>query len=191
MTRATPTHRRRPGALLVALLAGLSAWLTAAPRAATAGPALTLQVKAPWAEGGTIDTRYTCDGADVSPALSWRGGGNGSLFFAITCVDPDAPGGCFVHWLVYDLPFRGGRIDEDAPKTLTLPGGARQGLNDFGRVGWGGPCPPAGARHRYVITVYAYRSPLGLAPKCRITDLEKALRGRVTQTGRVTGVFAH
>lgn len=178
-------HRAARFACAIALLLSL---LT--PRA-FAAPQASLKVTAPWAENGAIDTRYSCDGADVSPALRWTGAPAGTKSVVITCVDPDAPGGAFAHWIVYDLTADVSRLAEDAPKTATWSNGARQGTNDFGHFGWGGPCPPRGALHHYVITVYALDTRLALAPGARLAEVLNRLTGHVLANGKTTGVFRH
>lgn len=172
-------------ACAAALLLGL---LTAH---AFASPQGSLKVTAPWTDNGVIDARYSCDGADMSPALAWTGAPAATKSVVITCVDPDAPGGAFTHWIVYDLAADVSRLAENAPKTATWSNGARQGTNDFGRFGWGGPCPPSGALHHYIITVYALDTRLDLAPGARLADLLKSMKGHVLASGKTTGVFRH
>jgi hypothetical protein len=107
-------------------------------------------------EGGTIPRRHTCDGEDVSPAVRWSGAPDGTAAFALIVDDPDAGG--FVHWLAVDIPG----------SSTELPEGVRgsqagvQGRNDFGRTGYGGPCPPRGRPHRYVFQLVALSGNLGL-----------------------------
>ena len=97
-------------------------------------------------DGGTIPVRYTCDGENVSPPLAWSGAPEGTKSFALFVEDPDAPRGTFDHWIVYDIPADAEGLPEDAGASprLEAPGGPLQGKNDFGDVGWGGPCPPRG-----------------------------------------------
>lgn len=100
-------------------------------------------------DGGNIPSEFTCDGEDVSPQLSWKDAPDETKSFALSVTDPDAPGGEFVHWLVYDIPG-----DVESIDRASLPVGARQVENDFGRREYGGPCPPSGT-HRYIFTLYA------------------------------------
>ncbi|MBI2358273.1 MAG: YbhB/YbcL family Raf kinase inhibitor-like protein, partial [Deltaproteobacteria bacterium] len=93
-------------------------------------------------EGGEIPRKHTCDGADVSPALLWKDPPSGAQSLALICDDPDAPVGTWVHWVLYDLPAETGELEEGIPALETLKNGTRQGSNDFGKVGYGGPCPP-------------------------------------------------
>jgi Raf kinase inhibitor-like YbhB/YbcL family protein len=106
--------------------------------------------------GGSIPRRYTCDGADVSPALAWAGVPPGTAALVLVVDDPDARG--WVHWLVLDLPGSDGSLAEGIASSAATPA---QGRNDFGRRGWGGPCPPSGT-HRYAFTLYALSAPLAL-----------------------------
>ncbi len=99
--------------------------------------------------GGNIPSEFTCDGKDVSPKLSWDDVPDGTESFALSVTDPDAPGGEFIHWLVYDIPKDVRGIDR-----ASLPEGVKQVENDFGRKEYGGPCPPSGT-HRYIFTLYA------------------------------------
>jgi Raf kinase inhibitor-like YbhB/YbcL family protein len=107
---------------------------------------------------GGVPVRFTCDGAGARPALSWSGVPARAAALAVLVGDPDAPGGTFIHWTVWNLPpsisgVQGG----------TLPAGARQGANSAGRLGWTPPCPPKGAKaHRYVFGLYALKSRLTL-----------------------------
>lgn len=99
--------------------------------------------------GNKIPPEFTCDGRDVSPKLSWKDAPDGTKSFALSVVDPDAPGRTFIHWLVYDIPKDINEIDQGS-----LPKGAKQVRNDFGKEEYGGPCPPSGT-HRYIFTLYA------------------------------------
>ena len=95
---------------------------------------------------------HTCDGNDISPQLSWSGAPAGTKSFALTCIDPDAPSGDFIHWLVYDIPAGITNFPQGGP----LPAGIKEAPNDFGKKSYGGPCPPSGT-HRYIFTVYALK----------------------------------
>jgi Raf kinase inhibitor-like YbhB/YbcL family protein len=96
-----------------------------------------------------IPPKFTCDGIDLSPQLSWEDSPRGTKSYALTVVDPDAPGGEFIHWLICDLPSDTKSIDQGR-----VPKGAKQVQNDFGKKDYGGPCPPSGT-HRYIFTIYA------------------------------------
>ncbi|HEX9410979.1 MAG TPA: YbhB/YbcL family Raf kinase inhibitor-like protein [Actinomycetota bacterium] len=117
----------------------------------------SIQLASPaFGAGSAIPTRYTCDGQDVSPPLSWTGGPPAEEY-ALIVTDPDARGGEFVHWIVYAIPASANSFEEDA-----IPGGAVEGTNGFSKSGYGGPCPPRGdPAHGYVFTVYGLRTAQG------------------------------
>ncbi|MDX1673015.1 MAG: YbhB/YbcL family Raf kinase inhibitor-like protein, partial [Balneolaceae bacterium] len=99
-------------------------------------------------EGDAIPEKYTCDGEDISPPLSWNGAPEGTVSYALVSDDPDAPGQTWVHWVIYNLPATVSELREQVPTDKKLDNGALQGKNDFGNIGYGGPCPPGGT-HRY------------------------------------------
>lgn len=133
-----------------------------------------------FAAGGAIPSRFTCDGADVSPDLAWSGVPDGTGALVLVVDDPDARD--WVHWLVLDLP---GATAGSLPRGVSTSAAApAQGINDFGRRGWGGPCPPSGT-HRYVFTLYALGSSLGLAGSPAGAAVRRALAGAKT-LGRAT-----
>ena len=136
-----------------------------------------------FAEGRSIPERFTCEGDDVSPALAWAEVPSGTKGFALICDDPDAPGRTWVHWVVWGIPTG----------TTSLPegfGGAHQGINDFRRTGYGGPCPPPGKPHRYFFKLYALQEPVELAPRASKSDLERVMEGKVLATATLMGTFA-
>ncbi|HEU5261309.1 MAG TPA: YbhB/YbcL family Raf kinase inhibitor-like protein [Gemmatimonadales bacterium] len=143
-------------------------------------------------EGSPIPVKHTCDGADVSPALSWGGTPRGTAAFAVIANDPDAPAGTWVHWVLYDLPGSAVQLPENVPKTDTLPdlGGAIQGRNDFRRTGYGGPCPPPGPAHRYFFKLYALDAHLKLGPGATKQEVEAAMKGHVLGTAQLVGTYA-
>ena len=141
---------------------------------------MALQLKtAAFKAGGNIPSKYTCNGGDTSPALAWSGAPAGTQAFALVMDDPDAPGGTWVHWLMYDVPTSVLELPEGVPAQLELPSGARQGRNDFRRVGYGGPCPPRGPAHRYFFRLYALDAKLNLRAGAVRADLDRAMRGHV------------
>ena len=147
-----------------ALLAGL---LTAcgADKPQFPGAAMNIQLtSAAFADGQTIPAKYTCDGSDVSPPLAWTNSPASAKGFALIADDPDAPGGTWVHWVLYDLPAGTSALPEDVAKSQYIPGNAKQGLNNFRRLGYGGPCPPPGKPHRYFFKLYALDATLDLKP---------------------------
>ncbi len=145
---------------------------------------------AAFSPGGDIPARYTCDGADVSPPLSWFGAPKGTVSYALVMDDPDAPRGTFVHWLLYDLPSRTDSLPEAVPVGERVEGDAVQGRNDAGRVGYSGPCPPRGPAHRYRFTLYALDTFLRLAPGASLDQLVRAMNGHVLAWGQLVGTYA-
>jgi Raf kinase inhibitor-like YbhB/YbcL family protein len=133
---------------------------------------------------------YTCDGADISPALEVRGYDDNARALAIVVTDPDAPKGNFVHWLCWNMEVVT-IVPENIPKEpeTTFPVGARQGTNDFGRIGYGGPCPPRGQTHRFVFKVYALDGPIDVPPGARLPVLAAAMRGHVLQFGEAGATY--
>ena len=139
--------------------------------------------------GGDIPTKYTCTGPDVSPALSWNDPPAGTQSFALIADDPDAPVRTWVHWVAYDLPASSRQLPEGVPKTAAIPGGGVQGLNDFGKTGYGGPCPPPGKPHRYYFKLYALDSKLNLKPGATKKAVEQAMQGHILAQAEVMGRF--
>jgi Raf kinase inhibitor-like YbhB/YbcL family protein len=149
----------------------------------TAMPDFTLTSTA-FADGEPIPRKHTCDGEDVSPDLNWEGVPDGAGALVLVVDDPDARG--FVHWLVYDMTASGsGGLPEAVSESPEAP---PQGANDFGRIGYGGPCPPSG-EHRYVFTLYALRQQLGLSGTPRGGDVRDAMDGLVIAEARLEGRY--
>lgn len=146
-------------------------------------------------DDGVIPSKYTCEGEDVSPPLEWSGVPEGTKSFALTCLDPDAPPGTWVHWVLYDFPGDSTGMDENLPKEETLTSGAKQGacwgVDSFSRVGYYGPCPPPGhGYHRYYFTLYALDvDSVGLDPNAAHRDLEKAMEGHILAKAVVMGRY--
>lgn len=139
-------------------------------------------------EEGMIPSKYTCDGQDVSPPLEWGAVPEGTKSIALISDDPDAPRGTWVHWVLFNLPAETRKLEEDIPPDKTLPSGARQGTTDFGRVGYGGPCPPSGT-HRYFFKIYALDTKLDLAAGANKSELLKAMEGHVLGQGQLIGKY--
>lgn len=176
---------KRLGVLLIVLLASFSIgnlW-------SQGSHSTSFAVKsASFAEGGTIPKRYTCDAADVSPALSWADAPDRTQSLALIADDPDAPAGTWTHWIIWNIP-PGNALPEGTPKTDTLNDGSRQGKNDFKRIGYGGPCPPPGKAHRYFFRLYALNAKLDLKPGSTRDDLERAMKGRVLGQAELVGKY--
>ena len=139
--------------------------------------------------GGFIPKRFTCEEADVSPALAWTDPPTSTQSFAIIEDDPDAPSGTFVHWLVYDLPANYRKLPEALSGNDQMAGGGRQGTNDFSRTGYSGPCPPPGRPHRYFIRLYALDTKLNLRPAARRNELASAMQGHILAQAELMGRF--
>jgi Raf kinase inhibitor-like YbhB/YbcL family protein len=136
-----------------------------------------------------IPQRFTCHDLDISPALAWSRPPAGTKSFALIVEDPDAPSGAFTHWLVYNLPPTTAGISENFPKSPSLPDGTLQGRNDFGRIGYSGPCPPTGKAHKYVFKIHALNSVLKCKPGASRTDLANAMRGHVVETAQLAARY--
>jgi Raf kinase inhibitor-like YbhB/YbcL family protein len=139
-------------------------------------------------EGQPIPRQYTCDGVNVSPPLEWSGVPKTAKTIAIIADDPDAPSGTWVHWVLYNLPADNIGFVENVPATETLKAGGFQGTNDFGKIGYGGPCPPSGTHH-YSFKVYALDAELPLKAGATKAELEKALEGHVLIQGQLMGTY--
>lgn len=152
---------------------------------------MAVQVTSPaFAEGGSIPSKYTCDGQDVSPPIKWNSVPDGTQSIALIADDPDAPNGTWVHWVVYDLPPSLRELPEKVPSDEEILGnGGRQGITDFGRIGYGGPCPPSGT-HRYYFKVYALDRVLGLSPGATKGQLLKAMEGHLLAEGHLMAKYA-
>jgi Raf kinase inhibitor-like YbhB/YbcL family protein len=181
---------------LTALLSSVL-WLAAcqggdANRAANAPPAKggdTLALKltsTAFEDGGMIPSKYTCDGANVSPPLAWSGVPGGAKSLALVVDDPDAPRGTWVHWVVYQIPATEKGFAEGAPDANSS--GVRQGTNDFGKQGYGGPCPPTGT-HRYFFKLYALDGEPNLPQGVSKGQLLRAVEGHVLAEGQLVGRY--
>ncbi len=140
-------------------------------------------------DGGNIPAKYTCDGQDISPPLSWDDVPEGVETLALIVEDPDAPKGTFTHWVLFNLPTDRTSLEENVPKDGEVAGGARQGTNGFKKVGYGGPCPPSGT-HRYIFTLYGLDTTLDLAPKATKEHVLEAMKGHVKAEGRLVGRYS-
>ena len=140
-------------------------------------------------EGSAIPSKYTCDGQDISPPLKWSSVPPGAKSLALICDDPDAPGGMWVHWVLYNIPVTVTELPEGVPITDSVLGNARQGVTDFRRVGYGGPCPPRGNPHRYFFKLYALDVELNLKSKATKKDVVEAMRNHVLAEGQLMGTY--
>lgn len=143
-------------------------------------------------EGASIPTRYSCQGEDLSPPLQWEGVPEGARSLALILDDPDAPDPAapkmtYVHWVLYNLPAEDGGLPEGI-SAAALPAGTGEGLNDWRRTGYGGPCPPIG-RHRYFFKLYALDTELGGLIRPTKADLETAMQGHVLEQASLMGTY--
>ncbi len=139
--------------------------------------------------GSDIPKKFTCDGADVSPQLSWTEPPPSTQSFALIADDPDAPVGTWTHWVLYDLPADARELQENISKVDAVPNGARQGRNDFRKLGYGGPCPPPGKPHRYYFKLYALDTKLNLNPGASKQEVEQAIQGHVLANAELMGKY--
>lgn len=139
-------------------------------------------------EGGLIPAKYTCDGKNISPPLKWEQSPDGIKSFALICDDPDAPVGDWVHWVMWNIPAEVNELPENTPPVKELPDGTKQGLNDFRRSGYGGPCPPSGV-HRYYFKIYALDTTLDLPASTTKRDLLSAMKSRILAEGKLMGKY--
>lgn len=141
---------------------------------------------------GEIPRQFTCEGPDISPALEWTGVPAAAQSLALIVDDPDAPDPraprmTWVHWVLYDIPAAASRLPKHA-RTDTLPPGTREGLNDWKRVGYGGPCPPIG-RHRYFFKLYALDTMLLITKALTKAELERAMDGHILAQAELVGTY--
>jgi Raf kinase inhibitor-like YbhB/YbcL family protein len=139
-------------------------------------------------EGQPIPATYTCKGVNVSPPVEWSGVPKTARTIAIIADDPDAPSGTWVHWVLYNLPADNIGLVENVPVTENLKAGGFQGKNDFGRIGYSGPCPPSGT-HRYFFKMYALDAELPLKAGATKAEVEKAMAGHIVAQGQLMGTY--
>jgi Raf kinase inhibitor-like YbhB/YbcL family protein len=139
--------------------------------------------------GTAIPARFTCDGQNSSPPLSWSGVPQNTAAFALIVDDPDAPGGTFTHWVLFNLPAHLWSLPQGVPQTEVLADGSTQGRNDFGTLGYGGPCPPPGKPHHYRFTLYALDRPLDLSARATKQQALKAIQGHMLDQAQLVGIY--
>lgn len=143
-------------------------------------------------EGEMIPKRYTRDGENISPPLKWLDPPKGTESLALICDDPDAPRKVWTHWLVYNIPAESRELAEGVPPVEMLPNGTLQGKNDFDKIGYGGPAPPAGPPHRYFLKLYALDLRLEedeLAAGATRDELIEAIDGHVLESSQLMGLY--
>jgi|SRR5579862_6548562 len=154
------------------------------------GGKMALTVSSPsFQNGADIPKKFTCTDADISPELQWTAVPAGTQSLALIADDPDAPAGTWTHWVLFDLPAEMQSLPENVSKQDALPNGARQGRNDFRKIGYGGPCPPTGKPHRYFFKLYALDKKLDLKPGANKQEVEQAMEGHILGQGELMGKF--
>jgi Raf kinase inhibitor-like YbhB/YbcL family protein len=185
--------------LVLGLLSGCGDRGAALPAVSPAAPSIRLTSPA-FIEGGMIPREFTCEGANRSPPLEWSGVPQAARSLALICDDPDAPGGTWSHWVAYNLSpeitslEQGVEADTVAalePKIVVKQPrlGVVQGFNDFGKIGYGGPCPPSGVHH-YVFRLYALDEQTRLPPGATRATVFKAIEGHILAEGHLIGKYA-
>ena len=180
--------------LALALVAVLGACSLESGQDARVGPnvgeeAIMQLTSTVFAQGQSIPRKYTCDGQDISPPLTWRAAPANTQSFALVMDDPDAPVGVWDHWLIFNIPAAANGLAENVLPEPRLPDGSVQGTNSWGRVGYGGPCPPRG-QHRYFFRLYALDTTLNLGPETRKKQLLEAMQGHILAQAELMGVYA-
>ncbi|MCU0637189.1 MAG: YbhB/YbcL family Raf kinase inhibitor-like protein [Methanothrix sp.] len=173
--------------IFVQILLASSAWaILLAPPALAQDQQTSLTVSLGFA---VFPLENTCEGADISPEIGISG--CNSSFLAIIMEDPDAPSGTFTHWTVWNIPANTSLIRAAVPRNSTIeqPFFARQGQNDFGEIGYAGPCPPPGKPHRYLFKVFGLDGMLDLPGGSSVSDLREAMTGHVLQEGTGVATF--
>ena len=141
-----------------------------------------------FSEGTAIPIRYTCDDDDVSPPLSWTGVPEGTRSLALISDDPDARG-TWVHWVLYGIPVGVDGLSEAVVAADVTAMGAKDGTNDFKKLGYGGPCPPKGSPHRYLFKIFALDVELDLDGGAEKKELLEAIEGHVLASGQLMGTY--
>lgn len=137
-----------------------------------------------------IPTKYSCEGDDISPDLGWSQPPEGTAELALICEDPGAPTGIWVHWIIYGIPADTGGFAESFPAMKQTETGILQGENSWGKIGYGGPCPPRGKPHSYFFKLYALDKELGLKPGVDKKTLEGAMKDHIIGYGELMGTYA-
>jgi len=140
-------------------------------------------------EGEPIPSKYACNGDDISPPLAWSGAPDNTNVFVLIMDDPDAPVGIWVHWVLFNIPGNETVLGVGLPADAELPDGSQQGTNSWGRVGYGGPCPPSGV-HRYFFKLYALDAPLALDESATKEEVLAAMEGHILLETELMGTYS-
>lgn len=186
------TRRNQSIFLVVALLVPLSlpAGTLANRLSSSDEENMSFTISSPsFSSGGTIPTKFTCSGADISPELKWNDPPAATKSFALLVDDPDAPAGNWNHWTIWNLPASLRSLPEHFSKDARLSDGTEQGKNDFHKTGYNGPCPPPGKPHRYYFKLFALDAMLNLKAGAMKSDLEGAMKGHILAQAEWMGRF--
>jgi Raf kinase inhibitor-like YbhB/YbcL family protein len=151
---------------------------------------MTTLTSSAFKNGERVPVTYTGDGVDKSPPLAWTDAPSDTKAFVLICDDPDAPVGNWVHWVLYDILASTNALPECVPPKENVLTSAKQGRNDFRKIGYGGPAPPPGKPHRYIFTLYAVDRETGLAPGATREQVLKAIKGHVLATAKLMGLYS-
>lgn len=179
-----------PATAIIALCVTPSETRTFAISSILADQPMSLTISSPsFTNGGPIPRKFTCDAADVSPQLSWTDPPAGTKSFALLVDDPDAPVGNWNHWAMWNLPPNLRSLAEGISKHAHLADGSEQGMNDFHKPGYNGPCPPAGKPHRYYFKLFALDTKLTLKAEAGKAELEAAMKGHTLEQADSMGTY--
>ena len=176
--------------LVIAIIMGIGLAVDAADKEATVAQ-FTLSSPS-FRNNQPMPAKHSCEGEDASPELKWEGAPAGTKSFALIADDPDAPGGSWVHLVMYGVPANATQLPEKVAKTDTVAAltGVKQGMNDFGKPGYGGPCPPRGhGIHHYHFRLYALDAELNVAPRVTRKQLEAAMKGHILAQAELVGTY--
>lgn len=141
-----------------------------------------------FSSGDFIPKKYTCDGEDMSPPVRWTDQPEQTHSLALIFEDPDAPSKTWIHWVLYNIPPHLQEIGEDQPDDSNLDDGMMHGINDFGKKGYGGPCPPGGT-HRYFMRLFALDTDLDLKPGLKASQLREMMSGHIIAEAELMGRY--
>jgi len=151
---------------------------------------MALSISSPaFGEGDKIPSEYTCEGQGISPQLDWDGIPEEAKSLALIVDDPDAPDGTFTHWVIFNIPPDNNGLSEALPLTPKLSDGSVQGDNDFGKIGYDGPCPPPGKPHRYLFSLYALSKQLDLVAGSSKYQVLDSIKGHILAQGQLSGIY--
>lgn len=177
-------NTRRVGTILGSLIFVIAS-CTSAPGTPEGGTTMSITLtSSAFDEGSTIPEKFTCEGPDVSPPLSWSGVPGDTQSLALIADDPDAPGQTWVHWVLFNISPEKDGLEEGASDVGT------EGMNDFKRSGYGGPCPPPGNPHRYFFKLYALDTELDLPADATKVDVVRAMEGHILAQGQLMGTYS-